>query len=172
MILATLVCLWLLACAIYDLKSRTVPLLLTLPPLFIALLWQALNGQTLLALFVMLLFILADVPPRMRGFATGLQVFNFCVCLAASPEPIQTGILLLTLFAIWFAWIMKKLGGADAQTLMALALLFGPAILLPIILAGGVQGLICRLVRKKTMPCMLSILAGVVLYFLFHPPTF
>jgi hypothetical protein len=171
-ILAIGICLWLLACTACDLKWREVPPALTLPPLFGAVLWQALTGQFALALFVALLFILADIPFRSRGFANGLQAILFYLELATSPEPILTGLSMFAMLVIWVIWKLDKLGGADAQVLLTLVLLLGPSILLPISALGGIQGLIHLLVRKKTMPFMVSILAGTCVLLVAHPLTF
>jgi prepilin signal peptidase PulO-like enzyme (type II secretory pathway) len=171
-ILAIGVYLWLAACAVCDLKWREVPPALTLPPLFGAVLWNALTGKFALALFVLLLFILADIPFRGRGFANGLQAAIFCLGLTTSPEPFLAGTVMLTMIVIWSIWKFEKMGGADAQVLMALALLLGPAVLLPISVVGGIQGLIHLLAHKKTMPFMVSILAGTCVLLLAQPPSF
>ena len=172
MILSIALCLWLLACALCDLKWREVPPGLTIPPLFGALLWQALTGNFALALFVLLLFILADLPVRSRGFANGLQAIIYFLGLATSPEPILAGLSMFAMLVIWLTWKLEKMGGADAQVLMALVLLLGPAVLLPISVVGGLQGLIHLLAHKKTMPFMVSILAGTCVLLLAQPPTF
>jgi Flp pilus assembly protein protease CpaA len=159
-------CLWLLACMACDLKWREVPPALTLPPLFGAVLWNALSGKFAFALFVLLLFILADVPVKMRGFANGLQAVIFCLGWATSPEPALAGMAMLAMFVVWATWQLEKMGGADAQVLLTLLLLFDPMILLPISIAGGVQGLIHLLARKRSMPFMVSIFAGTCVHFI------
>ena len=166
------VCLWLAICALHDLKWREVPPALTIPPLFGAVLWKVLEGNCAVALFVLALFILADVSVRARGFANGLQAVIFCLGLAISPEPLLAAAIMLTAYVIWAVWRLEKMGGADAQVLLTLALVFGPAILLPITLAGGVQGLVSLLAKKKTIPYMVSILAGTSIFVLFHPSIF
>ncbi len=171
MVVAFALCLWLLACTLFDLKSREVPAALTLPFLFAAVLWVALTGQFALALFVALLFVLADVPVRSRGFANGLQAVVFYLGLFTSPEPLVAGLSMAAAMTLWVVWNLEKMGGADAQVLMALVLLLGPVVLLPIAVAGGIQGLVTLLARRKTMPFMLSILVGTGMFFLAHPPS-
>jgi Flp pilus assembly protein protease CpaA len=171
-IVAISVCLWLTACTLLDLKKRKVPSALTLPPLFGAVLWAALNGKTVVALFVLLLFVLADVSPRLNGFAGGLQAILFCLGLSTSPEPVRAAVTMLAAFWIWVIWRVGKMGGADAQVLLALALVFGPSILLLITLAGGVQGLVSLLAKKKTIPYMVSILAGTSVFLWMQAPIF
>lgn len=171
MILAVGVCLWLAACTVYDLKWREVPPALTLPPLFGAVLWTALTGKPAVALFVLLLFILADIPVRSRGFANGLQALIFVLGLSTSPEPLLTGLIMVATMTIWAVWKLDKIGGADAQVLMVLVLLIEPAVLLPIAVVGGLQGLVTLMARKKTMPFMVSILTGTCVLFLVQPPS-
>jgi Flp pilus assembly protein protease CpaA len=166
------VCLWLLVCAIWDLKWREVPPALTLPPLFGALFWQAVKGNFALALFTILLFILADCPARSRGFANGLQAAIYFLGVATSPEPILAGFSMFAMLVIWLTWNLEKMGGADAQVLMALILYFGPVVVLPVAVAGGIQGLIALLAHKKTLPFMVSVLAGTCFYFLIQPVSF
>ena len=166
------VCLWLVVCTLYDLKWREVPPALTIPPLFGAVLWKVLEGNFAVALFVLALFILADVSVRARGFANGLQAVIFCLGLATNPEPVQAAATMLAAYVIWAIWNLEKMGGADAQVLLMLALVFGPAILLPITLAGGIQGLVSLVAKKKTIPYMVSILAGTSVFVLFHPSIF
>ncbi len=171
MILAIAVGIWLLACTACDLKWREVPAALTLPPLFGVILWTALTGKFAMALFVLLLFILADIPVRSRGFANGLQALIFILGLSTSPDPMLAGISMLAMFVIWMTWQLEKMGGADAQVLLTLLLLLGPNILLPVALTGGLQGLITLLARKKTMPFMVSVFTGTCVFFLMQLPT-
>jgi len=124
-----------------------------------------------MALFVLLLFILADIPVRSRGFASGLQALIFVLGLSTSPDPMLAGISMLAMFMIWMIWQLEKMGGADAQILLTLLLLLGPTILLPVALTGGLQGLIALLARKKTMPFMVSVFTGACFYFLLQVPT-
>ena len=166
------VCLWLAVCAICDLRKREVPPALTLLPLFGAVLWNALKGHFTVTVFVILLMILADVPLRMRGFAGALQAALLCLVLVTDPQPLPAAATMLVAFALWTLWKLEKMGGADAQVLIALALVFGPTVLLPITLAGGVQGLLSLLAKKKTIPYMLSILAGTSVFLVLHPSIF
>jgi Flp pilus assembly protein protease CpaA len=124
------------------------------------------------ALFVLALFILADVSIRARGFANGLQATIFCLGTATSPEPWLVVATMLAAYVIWLIWRLDKMGGADAQVLLALILVFGPSTLLPITLVGGVQGLANLLLKKKTIPYMVSILTGMCVFFLGRGPIF
>jgi hypothetical protein len=79
---------------------------------------------------------------------------------------------MFTMLVIWLTWKLEKIGGADAQVLMTLIILLGPAVLLPVAVAGGIQGLAGLLAHRKTLPFMVSVLAGTSVYFLAHPLTF
>jgi Flp pilus assembly protein protease CpaA len=153
---------WLLACAISDLRTRTVPTWLTVVPLLGATVWVAWRGAWPLAFLVLTLVALDDLHWRARGFLGGLQglllLFTWQLDGLAG---LGTGLALL---AIWLCWKLGAFGGADAQVLMTLTLLFQPAVLLPVALASGLQGLVQWLRKKPTLPAMLAMLAGTLLY--------
>ena len=73
----------------------------------------------------------------------------------------------ISLFALWLSWTTGKAGGADVQVQMALAMLISPWVLLPVWLAGGLQGLIGLLARRRVIPFMLSIFVGTCIWALF-----
>lgn len=149
---------WLLACAISDLRTRTVPTWLTVAPLLGATVWIAWQGSWALALLVLSLVALDDLPWQARGFLAGMQ--GLLLLVTWKLDSLAGLGLGLALMAIWLCWKLGAFGGADAQVLMTLALLFQSGILLPVALAGGVQGLVQWLRKKPTLPAMLAILAG------------
>jgi Flp pilus assembly protein protease CpaA len=156
---------WLLVCAISDLRTRTVPTWLTVVPLLGATAWIAWQGDWPLALLVLTLVALDDLHWRARGFLAGVQglllLFTWQLDGLAG---LMTGLALL---AIWLCWKLGAFGGADAQVLMSLTLLFQPGVLLPVALAGGLQGLVQWLRKKSTLPAMLAILTGTFFYLVF-----
>lgn len=157
---------WLAVCAVYDLRSRTVPAWLTIPPLLVAIIWITWRGSWVLAMLTVSLVFLDDIPWRMRGFLGGFQGL---LLMAAWFQTGYSGLILgISLIGIWLFWKLGAYGGADAQALMILALLFQPAVLLPVAIAGGVQGLIQWLRGKRTIPAMLAILIGTSLHLLVH----
>jgi hypothetical protein len=153
---------WLLVCAFSDLRTRTVPTWLTVAPLLGAVVWVAWQGSWSLAILTLTLVALDDLPWRARGFLGGLQglllLFTWQLDGLAG---LGTG---LSLLAIWLFWKFGAFGGADAQVLMTLALLFHLDVLLLVALVGGVQGLVQWLRKKPTLPAMLAILAGMLFY--------
>lgn len=156
------VCIWLAVCAAYDLKSRVVPAWLTIPPLLVAVIWTVWNGSCAVALLTLTLMFLDDLPWRMRGFLVGLQGL---LLLYAWQQAGLAGVILgLASIGLWLSWKLGAFGGADVQLLMALILLCGPAILVPVALMNAIQGLVGLLMKRKTIPAMLSIFAGTCLF--------
>jgi len=153
---------WLLACAISDLRTRTVPTWLTVIPLLGAVTWTAWQGSLPLALLVLTLVALDDLHWRARGFLGGVQ--GLLLLFTWQLDGLIGLGIGFSLMGIWLCWKLGAFGGADAQVLMTLALLFQPAVLLPVALAGGVQGLVQWLRKKPTLPAMLAILVGTLFY--------
>ncbi len=153
---------WLAACALFDLRSRTVPAWLTLPPLFGAITWTLLQGNWGLALLTLTLIVLDDLPWRLRGFLGGFQ--GLMLIWIGTQSGLMGFFLGLSLLAIWLGWKLGAFGGADAQVLLTLVLLFPLGILYPIALFTGFQGVAQWLRKKPTLPAMLSILAGTAFY--------
>jgi len=160
-----LICTWLLVCAAYDLKSRTVPAWVTLPGLFIALLLKEASGELALVAFVCLVFVLSDLSLILRSLVCLLLSALFVLALLKTADPVSAELSMLAILSIWLCWKFNILGGADAQVLAALILLCGPEILVPVALMNAIQGLVGMVLKRKTMPAMLSILAGACVFF-------
>jgi len=156
---------WLAVSAFYDLKSRSVPAWLTLPGLFIALLLKETSRELALVAFVALVFVLSDLPFLLRGMICLLLTALFVLALFTSADPVLAEFSMLAILAIWLSWKFNILGGADAQVLAALILLCGPAIIVPVAVMNAIQGLAGLIMKRKTMPAMLSILAGACIFF-------
>ncbi len=155
---------WLAACAISDLRSRTVPAWLTIPPLLGALIWATIQGQWGLTLLTLTLIAFDDLAWRLRGFLGGVQ--GLLLLLAWRQAGLPALFLGLALMAIWLGWKLGAFGGADAQVLLTLCLLLSPAILYPIAVFTGFQGVAQWLRKKTSLPAMLAILAGTAYYLL------
>ncbi|MDX9991561.1 MAG: hypothetical protein RBS68_05870 [Anaerolineales bacterium] len=152
---------WLTLCTWCDLRTRTLPALLTIPPLLAAIAWRGLNAWPVAVLAITLL-VLDDLPWRWRGILAGMQ--GLLLAAAWGTSGVASALLGLTLIAIWALWKFGAIGGADAQVVMALTLLFGLPILVPVALATGLQAAIQKLRGRDTLPAMLGILVGVGLH--------
>lgn len=149
---------WLGVCVGFDLRSRQVPAPLTIPPLFLAGLWRLLHGGWLMVLLVVALVLISDLPwARWRiPLACLASVLSFSV--ASSSGLIYA---MLVVFAVWAMWEAGGTGGADAKIIISLVLLFADGLLfVPIVLAGGVQGLFGLMARRKTIPYTVAIALG------------
>ena len=155
---------WLAACAISDLRSRTVPAWLTIPPLLGALIWAGWQLSLAVSLLTLTLIAFDDLPWRLRGFLGGVQgLLLFWIGYQSGLPGVFLG---LSLLAIWLGWKLGAFGGADAQVLLTLCLLLSPAILYPIAVFTGFQGVAQWLRKKPSLPAMLAILAGTAYYLL------
>jgi Flp pilus assembly protein protease CpaA len=160
-----IICAWLAVCTAHDLKSRAVPAWLTLPGLFITLLLKETSGELALVAFVALVFVLSDLAPILRGLVCLLLSALFVLALLTSADPVSAELSMLAVLSIWLCWKFNILGGADAQVLATLILLCGPAIIVPVALMNAIQGLAGMILKRKTIPAMLSILAGACVFF-------
>ena len=157
-ILSILLMAWLGICVAFDLHSRQVPTVLTITPLVLSAIWRLFQGGWPLVLLVVALILISDFPrPKWRiplACLAGLLALSFHVI----PENIYA---ILVVFAAWALWEIGASGGADAKLIISLVLLFGNGLLfIPIVLAGGVQGLIGMIGRKKTIPYTVAITLG------------
>ena len=159
-VLLPLLILWLLVCMIHDLRSRQVPEKLTLYPLFAAGLSGLVQGQWMPVLLLPVLIIVSDWEPRGKRLLFAVVASAFA---AIFDE--RTAVPVLALFTIWLLWEMGAMGGADAKLLMVITLVIGsPWVLALIALAGGVQGLFGLLTRKRSVPYVVAIFGGTLLY--------
>lgn len=105
---------------------------------------------------------IADFRPREKRFAFALTLSAFATIF----QPSATWICLVILM-VWLLWEFGVLGGADVKLLIAATLLFGnPAVLIPIAVVGGIQGVIAHLRKKKEIPFVVSIFCGTLLFVL------
>lgn len=149
---------------LFDLRRRQVPQPITL---------GGLVGSGIFAIFYDLwapialtaaLIFLSDFTHRFQrvGFSVILAVF------AALLQP-KTVWLCILILGTWLLWELGGIGGADVKLLISALLVFqDPWVLLPIFLAGGLQGLLAALRKKKDIPFVVSIFCG-SLFFAFYP---
>jgi len=149
---------WLGACVVFDLRSRQVPALLTILPLGLTALWRLFQGSWPMVLLVIALILVSDLPWAKWRIQLACLVSVLAQSFAGSSESVYAT---LVIFAAWALWEIGSTGGADAKIIISLVLLFGNGLLfIPIVLAGGVQGLIGLLTKKKTIPYTVAITLG------------
>ena len=159
-ILLFLVMAWLGTCVVFDLRSRQVPALLTLPPLIISTLWRLVHGGWPMAVLVVVLILISDLPWPKWHIPLACLASILALSIPGTSESIYA---LLVIFAAWALWEIGGTGGADAKLIISLVLLFGNGLLfIPIVMAGGLQGLFGLIARKKTIPYTVAITLGTV----------
>lgn len=149
---------------LFDLRGRQVPQSITLGGLIGSGIFAIFYGLWAPIALTAALIFLSDFNHRARriGFAIILAVFAALL----QPETVWLCILIL---GTWLLWELGGIGGADVKLLIsALLVLQDPWVLLPIFLAGGLQGLLAALKKKKDIPFVVSIFCG-SLIFAFYP---
>jgi Flp pilus assembly protein protease CpaA len=143
---------------VFDLRSRQVPAVLTLVPLALAAVWRFFLGGWVMVLLVAALILISDISSKRWRIPLASLVTLLLLFVSENAETVY-GILAIA--AIWGMWELKTTGGADAKIIITLVLLFGNGLLyVPIVLAGGVQGLIGLIARRKSIPFTISITLG------------
>ena len=159
-ILLAIILVWLLVCMVYDLRSRQVPMKLTLAALVFAGIYALFQKEWVPVLLTSSLILISDVEPRPRRLSLA-AVFSIFAPLFDPTCLVQV----IVIFTAWLLWDMGAMGGADAKLLMVLCLSLGqPFVFVWIALAGGFQGLLAILARKKSIPYVAAIFAGTSLY--------
>jgi len=155
-----LICAILLIATYYDLRFREVPAWLTLTTLLGSGAYAVFRGLWMPALLTIALCLVSEmtIPLQRRSFAAVLSAFS------AIFQPSSTT-LCLALFTIWLLWDLGHMGGADLKLMIAATLAFGsPAILIPISIMGGLQGIVALLRKQTSVPYVLSIFLGTLIY--------
>lgn len=149
---------WLGTCVFFDLRSRQVPMLLTVIPLILAAAWRLFLGGWQLVLLTVALILLSDLPQAKWRIPLGCCAVIVGLSIEGSPDAVYP---MLVIFAVWALWEIGATGGADAKIIIALILLFANGLLfIPIVLVGGVQGLAALIVKRKTIPYTVAITLG------------
>jgi len=157
-IVGALLIAWLAVCVIFDLRSRQVPALLTVLPLLLAAIWQLIQGGWQLVALVALLVLISDLPQAKWRIPIACAATILSLSIAGSPGIVYA---MLIVFAVWALWEIGVTGGADAKIIIALVLFFADGLLfIPIVLVGGVQGLVGLIARRKTIPYTVAIAVG------------
>jgi Flp pilus assembly protein protease CpaA len=147
----------------YDLQKHEVPISLTVAGLVGSGLYAILNGLWVPVLLTVILTLVSDFNPRGKRLAIAM----ISSVIASFVQP--GGVLICAaIFGVWVLWEFGNLGGADAKLLIAAVLILGnPAVLLPISIAGGIQGVVASLQKKKEIPFVAAIFCGTLLFVLY-----
>lgn len=114
-------------------------------------------------LLTIALTLVADFDPREKRLAFALTFAAF----SAIFQPSAVWICALIL-GFWVLWEFGILGGADVKLVITALLVLGnPLVLIPISIAGGIQGMIAALRKKKEIPFVASIFCGTLLFVLY-----
>jgi len=148
---------------IYDQRKREVPMSLTVAGLVGSGLYAILNDLWAPVLLTAVLTLVSDINPRVKRLA----IATISSVIASFIQP--GGVLIsATLLGVWVFWEFGILGGADVKLLIAAVLVLGnPAVLLPISIAGGIQGVVASLQKKKEIPFVASIFCGTLMFVLY-----
>lgn len=155
-----LICAPLLIATYFDLRLREVPAWLTLTTLLGSGAYAVFHGFWMPALLTVALCLVSEITisAQRRSFAAVISTFS-AIFLPSST------IACLALFSIWLLWDLGYMGGADLKLMIAATLAFGsPAVLIPITIAGGFQGSVALLRKQTTVPYVLSIFLGTLVY--------
>ncbi len=148
---------------IYDLKDREVPMPLTLGSLVWAGILGLFHGLWSPVLLTIALTHVADFNPREKRLAFALTLSAF----AGIFQP-DAALLCVVILSIWMLWEFGIMGGADVKLLVAITIMTGNStILIPIAVAGGIQGVIASLRKQREIPFVVSIFCGALFFVLF-----
>lgn len=142
----------------YDLRTRQVPAILTVPPLVLAAFWRLFHGDWQAVMLVVVLILISDLSQ------VKWRIPLACLSGVLAPSAARSSGLvyaMLVIFVVWTLWEIGATGGADAKIIITLVLLFADGLLfIPIVLAGGIQGFFGLIAKKKTIPYTVAIILG------------
>ncbi len=148
---------------LYDLRDRSVPMTVTAGGLIAAGLISLFKGLWAPVLLLVALMLVSDFELRIKRLAFGITITAFCTSFQLATAPICALIL-----SVWLLWEFDVMGGADVKLIASAALIFSdPLVIVPIMAAGGVQGVIAAIQKKKEIPFVASIFCGTLLFVLY-----
>jgi Flp pilus assembly protein protease CpaA len=165
LVLAALISVWLVVCAVFDWRKREVPNVLTVVPFMLAVLWSAWTGNApaaLLAVAMMFVTNLDNVPAIVVTLLS--SAFAIILSLIIQEINLQNLLPILIIVGISLLWYFGGTGGADAKILITLTLLFGYPAFIYAIVAGGLAGLVGLAIKEKQLPYVIPVAAGTILY--------
>jgi len=159
-IITTTLLIFLFTCMCFDLRDRNVPMSLTISGLAASGMLALLHGFWASVLLTIAIILASDIANSSRRLILVSAIFSMSAFLHPGEIPLCAGIILA-----WTLWEFDALGGADVKLLIASLLTLGsPQVLIPVAVAGGIQGVIAALRKKKEIPFVLSIFFGTLLF--------
>jgi len=159
---------WLIVCAVFDWRTREVPVPLTVVPLIASVFWAVIVGSAPAGfLAVMMLFVsgFKKTGPAM-AFSTLSLAFAIILSFLFSPNVIENTFPLFIIYGYTLLWYFGKTGGADVKILTTLTLLFGTTAFVYAVVAGGIAGIIGIIKKQKHIPLVVPIAIGTIAYFI------
>ena len=148
---------------IYDLRTRQVPNGLSITGLFGAGLLCLLQGIWIPALMTAGLICISDLDSKKIRLALGVLLTTAFILIR--PESF---LLCFSILGIWVMWELGLFGGADVKLLFSVLLVCkNPFVLIPIMVTGGIQGVIASFRKKKEIPFVLSIFFGTLFFYIY-----
>ena len=165
-IIALLVSAWLITCSVCDWRKREVPTWLAVIPMAMAVLWSAIYGNAPAALLAVLMLLATNFErsPAILLSIVSLAFVLFLGCFILD-HTFELFLPIFIILGIALLWFFGGTGGSDAMILMSITLVFGTPALMYAIFAGGVFGVVGLAIKKKTMPYVIPITTGMIVYF-------
>ncbi len=147
-------------CMIYDLRYWEVPASLTIVPLFLAAIYALFHFRWILVVFVILLILISDLKIRKRR-----MVFAVVILAISSFLDPRSILELLSIFSFWSFWEVGAMGGADTKLIITTLLFTGNSlVVLPIVLVGGIQGLVAVIRKETSIPYLVALFCGTLIF--------
>jgi Flp pilus assembly protein protease CpaA len=166
LVVAALISIWLVGCAVYDWRSREVPNILTVIPFMLAIIWSAWAGNSPAALLALAMMFVTNLN---KGPAIAVSLLSSASAIILSlfiqEANLQNLFPILIIAGISMIWYFGGTGGADAKILITLTLLYGYPAFIYAVVAGGLAGLIGLAIKEKKLPYVVPVAAGTILYF-------
>ncbi len=148
---------------VFDLRKHEVPWPLTVFCLIGAGIYGLFQGLWFPVLVIVALTLISDFKSREKRLAFG----GVLTALASIVQP-ATFPLSVSCLAFWLLWEFGIIGGADSKFLLAILMVTGtPAVFLPIAVAGGIEGALAKIIKKREIPFVPAIFCGTLLFYLY-----
>jgi hypothetical protein len=111
---------------------------------------------------VLTLILISHLPKATWRISPASLATMFSISIAGQPVMVYA---MLVMFWVWALWEIGVSGGADANIIITLVLIFSNGLLfIPIVFAGGLQGLAAIIAKMQSIPYTVSIAAGTAVW--------